>query len=107
MFWHTSSSPYSGVITDGFGSGSSPSPYVSDPLTGFVAAAKEQDRPVAVDGFFSDDPTEGTVVGEIGPITPLDGKLMNADAAIVFVSAVAMEGYDRETLQVRRALVRP
>lgn len=99
-FWHTSWRPYAGVISDGFGSGSSPAPYIVDPLSGFVAAGKKQERPVAVDGFFSDDPTFGTVVGETGPIVPLDNMLETADAALVFVAAVAMEGYDRTTLEV-------
>ena len=103
MFWNKPSSPYSGVVTDGFGSGSSPAAYITDPLTGFVAASKEQDRHVAIDGFFSDDPTEGIVIGETGPSSPIDTKLMNADAAFVFVSAVAMEGYDRPNLEVSRA----
>ncbi|GAA5953317.1 hypothetical protein JCM8115_000490 [Rhodotorula mucilaginosa] len=100
MFWNKPSSPYSGVVTDGFGSGSSPAAYITDPLTGFVAASKEQDRHVAIDGFFSDDPTEGIVIGETGPSSPIDTKLMNADAAFVFVSAVAMEGYDRPNLEL-------
>lgn len=101
MFWHQPWRPYAGVISDGFGSGGSPSPYIVDPLSGFVAAGKKQERPVAVDGFFSDDPTFGTVVGETGPIVPLDNMLETADAALVFVAAVAMEGYDRTTLEVR------
>jgi hypothetical protein len=33
----------------------SPAAYITDPLTGFVAAGKEMDPPVAIDGFFSDD----------------------------------------------------
>lgn len=103
MFWNSASTPYSGVVTDGFGSGSSPAAYVTDPLTGFVAAGKEQDPPVAIDGFFSDDPTEGNIFGEIGPMSALDTKLMTAEAAFVFVSAVAMEGYDRPNLEVSRA----
>ncbi|GAA5980274.1 hypothetical protein JCM10908_001595 [Rhodotorula pacifica] len=100
MFWNKPSSPYSGVITDGFGSGSCPAPYISDPLTGFIAAGKEQDRPVAIDGFFSDDPTEGIVIGETGPISPIDTRLAKGDAVFVFVSAVAMEGYDRPNLEL-------
>jgi hypothetical protein len=103
MFWNSASAPYSGVVTDGFGSGSSPAAYVTDPLTGFVAAGKEMDPPVAIDGFFSDDPTEGNIFGEIGPMSALDTKLMTAEAAFVVVSAVAMEGYDRPDLEVSRA----
>ncbi|TKA55460.1 hypothetical protein B0A53_02386 [Rhodotorula sp. CCFEE 5036] len=100
MFWNSASAPYSGVVTDGFGSGSSPAAYITDPLTGFVAAGKEMDPPVAIDGFFSDDPTEGNIFGEIGPMSALDTKLMTAEAAFVFVSAVAMEGYDRPDLEL-------
>lgn len=46
--------PYQGVLSDGFGSGSSPAPYVVDPLTGFVIRGLQEERPINIDGYYSE-----------------------------------------------------
>ena len=46
--------PYQGVLSDGLGSGSSPAPYVVDPLTGFIVRGLQEERPVNIDGYYSE-----------------------------------------------------
>lgn len=46
--------PYQGVLSDGFGSGSSPAPYVVDPLTGFIVRGLQEERPINIDGYYSE-----------------------------------------------------
>ncbi|GAA5973751.1 hypothetical protein JCM11641_005117 [Rhodosporidiobolus odoratus] len=100
-FFYTSSTYIPGFATDGFGSGGSPAPYAVDPLAGITARGWKEERPVVVDGYFRDDPTEGSAsVAGFGNTSYLDTKLAYASSAVVFVSAVAMEGYDRENLDL-------
>lgn len=47
-------SDFTGFISDGFGSGGSPQPYSKDPLSAFTARGQQEERPVIVDGYFSE-----------------------------------------------------
>lgn len=42
-----------GYVTDGWGSGGSPAPYVVDPFQGITRRSQEEERPTAVDGYFN------------------------------------------------------
>ncbi|GAA5850930.1 hypothetical protein JCM8547_009134 [Rhodosporidiobolus lusitaniae] len=97
-FWGHPDLP--GMWTDGYGSGSTGVAYQTDPFTGITHLAREQDRRVVVDGYFSDNATEGTIPSMFGGADTLvlDAKLAYAGSAVVFVSTTATEGYDRESL---------
>ncbi|GAA5990954.1 hypothetical protein JCM11641_007444 [Rhodosporidiobolus odoratus] len=101
-FWYSPHAmDFDGYISNGFGSGGSPAPYAVDPLAGITARGWEEDRPTIVDGYFSDDPAEGIAyISPLGNTSYLDNKLATASSAVVFVSAVAMEGYDRASLKL-------
>lgn len=113
---------YHGWVPDGFGAAGSPLPYAVDPLNAFVARGQKEDRPVAVDYFAQEwacfcsssapapadwetlrsDPSAGWVFTALGEnVSYLDTKLSYASTAVVFVSAVAMEAFDRTSLNVR------
>ncbi|TNY17462.1 glycoside hydrolase superfamily [Rhodotorula diobovata] len=93
---------YHGWVPDGFGAAGSPLPYAIDPLNAFVARGQKEDRPVAVDYFAQDDPSAGWVFTALGEnVSYLDTKLSYASTAVVFVSAVAMEAFDRTSLDVQ------
>ncbi|GAA5980421.1 hypothetical protein JCM10908_001649 [Rhodotorula pacifica] len=92
--------PYQGVISDGFGSGSSPAAYVVDPLTGFIVRGLQEERPINIDGYYSDDPWEGTFHAEMANVSAIDTKLMYASKAFVFVAAAASESWDRKNLEL-------
>ncbi|GAA6063791.1 hypothetical protein JCM10212_001361 [Sporobolomyces blumeae] len=101
IFYYTTANSYPGAVTDGFGSGGSPAPYIVTPVEGIKARAQQADPPVFVDGYFSDNATAG--YASIGPgfsTYYLEGRLSTADKVVVFVSAEAMEGYDRKTLDL-------
>ncbi|GAA5825496.1 hypothetical protein JCM3770_004519 [Rhodotorula araucariae] len=73
----------------------------TDPGLGRLACLKEE-TPVHVDYFAQDDPRAGWVYTALGQnISYLGSKLEYANTAIVFVTAVAMEGFDRTTLQLQ------
>lgn len=42
-----------GYVSDGWGSGGSPSPYIVNPYQGITARGMQQERPVIVDGYFN------------------------------------------------------
>ncbi|GAA6009922.1 hypothetical protein JCM11491_000867 [Sporobolomyces phaffii] len=103
IFYYTPEATYVGAITDGFGSGGSPTPYVVTPLEGIKSRAQAADPPIFVDGYYSDNATEGRA--SIGPgfsTVYLDARLAYPERSkvVVFVTATAMEGYDRETLSL-------
>lgn len=121
--FYAPTSDYSGWNSNGYGSGGSPVPYLIDPLNAFIARGQKEERPVATDYYGSEcvclldilcfgrqltccvaahsDPTEGMISTRLGTnITYLDSKLAYASTAVVFVTAVAMEGFDRTTLKV-------
>ncbi|GAA5871175.1 hypothetical protein JCM16303_001715 [Sporobolomyces ruberrimus] len=103
IFYYTPTAEYIGAVTDGFGSGGSPAPYVVTPLEGIKSRAYEADPPIFVDGYYSDNATEGSA--SLGPgfsSVYLDGRLSYPEESkvVVFVTAVAWEGYDRETLDL-------
>ncbi|GAA5831313.1 hypothetical protein JCM11251_007831 [Rhodosporidiobolus azoricus] len=105
-FFYTTGREWPGFVTNGFGSGGQPAPYAIDPFRAIsereVQTKEAGQRPTFVDAYCSDDPLEGmaSVPGApfFGNSSFLDNKLSTADAAVVFVSATAMEGYDREDL---------
>ncbi|GAA5936851.1 uncharacterized protein JCM15063_000080 [Sporobolomyces koalae] len=105
IFYYTPQAEYFGSITDGFGSGGSPVPgalHVT-PLEAIKDRARQQDPPMFVDGYYSDNATEGSA--SIGPgfsTVYLDGRLAYPEEkkVVVFASATAMEGYDRENLDL-------
>ncbi|BGP13226.1 hypothetical protein JCM10213_005004 [Rhodosporidiobolus nylandii] len=101
LFYFNTNATYPGFVTDGFGSGGSPIPYAFDPFNEITRRAREEDRPPVVDAYLSDDPTEGMASSSSGNISFLDYKLSYTGAAVVFVSAVAMEGYDRKDLSLQ------
>ncbi|GAA6027447.1 hypothetical protein JCM8097_007868 [Rhodosporidiobolus ruineniae] len=104
-FFYTTGTQWPGFVTDGFGSGGSPVPYAVDPFNAIAARGRKEKRPVVVDAYLSDNATEGWATVPGAPymtLTFLDNKLAYADSAIVFVSATAMEGYDRPSLQLER-----
>ncbi|BGP44923.1 hypothetical protein JCM10450v2_000738 [Rhodotorula kratochvilovae] len=93
---------YTGFNSDGLGSGGSPVPYAIDPLNAFIARGQKEETPVHVDYFAQDDPTAGWIFTAIGQnISYLESKLEYANTAIVFVTAVAMEGFDRTSLKLQ------
>ncbi|GAA5934220.1 hypothetical protein JCM3775_006940 [Rhodotorula graminis] len=98
--FYAPSSNYEGWNSNGYGSGGSPQPYSIDPLMAFIErGSKDQ---IAVDYYGSDDPTEGMITTQLGTnISYLDSKLAYASTPVVFVTAVAMEGYDRTTLKLQ------
>ncbi|GAA5896971.1 hypothetical protein JCM6882_007319 [Rhodosporidiobolus microsporus] len=102
--YFTTDREWEGFVTDGFGSGGSPAPFAVDPYQGITARAHQEARPCVVDGYFSDNATEGysTLPDAYRNNTVyfLDSKLATASSAIVFVSATAMEGYDRDNLSL-------
>ncbi|GAA5991791.1 hypothetical protein JCM11641_005685 [Rhodosporidiobolus odoratus] len=101
IFYYTDETDLRGFAPGGFGSGSSPSPYAIDPLTGIRARGRKDG--VIVDGYYSDDPMEGysnSHLADYGNVSFLDTKLDFASSTIVFVSAIAMEGYDRHDLKL-------
>lgn len=53
-FYFTTGREWPGFVTDGFGSGGSPAPYAIDPFNAISARGREEDRPVVVDGYFSE-----------------------------------------------------
>ncbi|GAA5929041.1 hypothetical protein JCM10213_004974 [Rhodosporidiobolus nylandii] len=99
---YTTANQYPGFISGGFGSAGAPTPGVVDPFTGITARGKKEKRRVVVDAYLSDDPTEGVSVipGSNSTLLYLDNKLLYASSTVVFVSATAMEGYDRQTLSL-------
>ncbi|GAA5901720.1 beta-glucosidase [Sporobolomyces salmoneus] len=103
IFFYTPDAPYVGAITNGFGSGGSPAPYVVTPLQGIQERAREMDDFTFVDGYYSDNATEGagSLPGGLSTVY-LDGRLAYPEEkkVLVFVTAVAMEGYDRENLDL-------
>jgi beta-glucosidase len=54
IFYYTPTAEYIGAVTDGFGSGGSPAPYVVTPLEGIKSRAYEADPPIFVDGYYSE-----------------------------------------------------
>ncbi|GAA6000877.1 hypothetical protein JCM10207_004702 [Rhodosporidiobolus poonsookiae] len=90
-----------GLITDGFGSGGKPTAYATSPLEAITARAWEEERPILVDGYYSDDPFTGTagVPGQENT-SYMDVTLTSSGAAIVFVATTALESYDRASLFV-------
>ncbi|GAA5831261.1 hypothetical protein JCM11251_007811 [Rhodosporidiobolus azoricus] len=100
FFFYTPAVEWKGFVTNGFGSGGAPAPYVIDPFRAF--AEKAMHKQMVVDGYFSDNATEGysTIPGTNQTTYFLDYKLSTADAAVVFVTATAQEGYDRENLSL-------
>ncbi|GAA5964449.1 hypothetical protein JCM3765_006282 [Sporobolomyces pararoseus] len=104
IFYYTPNATYEGTITDGFGSGGSPAPYVVTPLCAIQARAQQADPPMFVDGYYRDNATEGNGSLPIPgfAVNYLDGRLAYPEdkEVVVFVSAVAWEGYDRETLDL-------
>ncbi|GAA5896991.1 hypothetical protein JCM6882_007325 [Rhodosporidiobolus microsporus] len=102
--YYTTDREWEGFVTNGFGSGGTPTPYAVDPFQAISARGHKEERPVVVDGYFSDNATEGysTLPDAYrnSTIYFLDYKLATASSAIVFVSATAMEGYDRDNLSL-------
>ncbi|GJN89738.1 hypothetical protein Rhopal_002727-T1 [Rhodotorula paludigena] len=94
---------FSGFNAGGYGSGNSPVPYAIDPLNAFITRGQQEERPVHVDYYGSDDPLAGVITGQslFGNTSLLDAKLEIFDTAIVFVTAVAMEGWDRQNLTLQ------
>jgi beta-glucosidase len=54
IFYYTPNATYVGALTDGFGSGGSPTPYVVTPLEGIKSRARQADPPIFVDGYYSE-----------------------------------------------------
>ncbi|GAA5850833.1 hypothetical protein JCM8547_009100 [Rhodosporidiobolus lusitaniae] len=92
--------PMNGFWTDGQGSGSNAVPYIVEPFTGIKDRARKQSRPVVVDGYFSDNATEGVIFDAFAEedVFVLDKKLGYAGSAVVFVATTATEGTDRRSL---------
>ncbi|GAA6030004.1 hypothetical protein JCM8097_009210 [Rhodosporidiobolus ruineniae] len=103
-FYYTTANDYPGFVTDGFGSGGSASPREVTPLAGITERAWKEERPVIVDAYLSDNATEGVarLPGSNTTFSYLDYKLGYANSTVVFVSATAMEGYDRKDLKLER-----
>ncbi|GAA5974085.1 hypothetical protein JCM11641_003425 [Rhodosporidiobolus odoratus] len=81
-----------------------PSPYAIDPLAGIrPRGGSKEERPVIVDGYYSDDPTAGYADSHNparGNASFLDIKLALGSPAVVFVSAISMESADRPDLKL-------
>jgi len=100
IFDYTPAQDYVGQITNGFGSGGSPAFYTITPIEGIRSRAMKSDPPIFVDGYYSDNATEGSA-STLGPTPFLDGRLGYPNSkVVVFVTATAQEGYDRETLDL-------
>ncbi|GAA6000823.1 hypothetical protein JCM10207_004676 [Rhodosporidiobolus poonsookiae] len=100
---YTNATDFPGFVTGGFGSGGSPTSYVVTPLEGIQTRARKLSPPAVVDGYYSDYPSDGfRTIPFVGNDSFLDNKLNYAAAgeAVVFVSAVAWEGYDRVNLSL-------
>ncbi|GAA6061711.1 hypothetical protein JCM10212_004943 [Sporobolomyces blumeae] len=92
--------PYTGQITGGFGSGGVWAPYVSTYVEGITTRARKASPPIFVDGYYSDNATAGAENIGLGETYFLDSRLQYAGKTIVFVSAVAMESADRPNLDL-------
>ncbi|TNY18660.1 glycoside hydrolase [Rhodotorula diobovata] len=94
---------FSGYSSDGYGSGGSPAPYNLDPTAAITARGRKEETPVVVDYYTYDNPTEGqtpAVFTGNGTNYFLDTKLAYSNAAVVFVTAMAREGFDRTDLEL-------
>ncbi|GAA5897096.1 hypothetical protein JCM8208_006169 [Rhodotorula glutinis] len=92
---------FSGVSTDGYGSGGSPAPYNLDPIAAITARGRKEERPVVVDYYTYDNATQGQIGGWMGGQTLfLDAKLAYATTAVVFVTKIGREGFDHTDLEL-------
>ncbi|BGP48137.1 hypothetical protein JCM10450v2_004009 [Rhodotorula kratochvilovae] len=97
----TADADFSGYSSDGYGSGGSPVPYNLDPTAAITARGRKEATPVVVDYYTYDNATEGQIDSAFGGTTLyLDAKLAYANQAVVFVTAMAREGFDRTDLEL-------
>ncbi|GAA5898876.1 hypothetical protein JCM8208_005418 [Rhodotorula glutinis] len=102
-FMGSSEADFTGWNSDGYGSGGSPAPYNLDPTAAITARGRKEERPVVTDFYTYDNPTEGQVPSWMSNGTNyfLDTKLAYSNAAVVFVTAVAREAFDRTDLELQ------